>query len=317
MTEDYRVQLDVFSGPLDLLLYLIRRDEVDIEDVRVAPIAEQYLEYVHMLEQLDPNTAGEFLALAATLIELKSRALLPTPPIESIEDDDDDPRSQLVRQLLEYKRFKDAARALGTAADDRAQRFVRKPADLPEELRGVELEEVEVWDLLGAFNRVMAAIGARPTAHEVRFDETPQEVYAAVIVEMVTTAGTKRFDQLFDGRSDRAEIVGLFLALLELIRKQRIRAEQDKPLGTIYLFALEEVADAPISDERPLDNPSPADDSPPSQPVEMEAEDLAAPGSPELGAIDPDAVDHAAPRVAPETNGVAYDPKEFEHEQSE
>jgi len=136
--SEYRVQLDVFTGPLDLLLYLIRRDEVDIYDIPIARITEQYLEYVRALEQLDPNAAGDFLVLAATLIELKSRALLPTPPLEA-GDEAEDPRMPLVRQLLEYKRFRDAARALAASAEDRAKRYVRRPAELPKELQGVEL----------------------------------------------------------------------------------------------------------------------------------------------------------------------------------
>jgi segregation and condensation protein A len=104
MSDDYRVQLDVFSGPLDLLLYLIRRDELDIQDIPLARLTEQYLEYVKLLEELDPNTAGDFLVMASTLVELKSRALLPTPPLAA-EDDEDDPHRLLVKQLLEYKRF--------------------------------------------------------------------------------------------------------------------------------------------------------------------------------------------------------------------
>jgi segregation and condensation protein A len=144
MDGGYRVQLDVFTGPLDLLLYLIRRDELDIQDIQIARLTEQYLEYVRLLEELDPNTAGDFLVMASTLVELKSRALLPTPPLEA-EGDEDDPQKLLVRQLLEYKRFKDAARALGSAAEERGKRYARQPADLPRELEGVELEEAQVW----------------------------------------------------------------------------------------------------------------------------------------------------------------------------
>lgn len=240
MTAEYRVQLDVFTGPLDLLLYLLRQDELDIQDISITRITDQYLESVRLLEQLDPNAAGDFLVMASTLIELKSRALLPTPPLEPL-DDADDPRQVLVRQLLEYKRFKDAARALGSAADERARRFVRRPADLPPELAGVELEEVQIWDLLAAFNRVMTSIGRGPGLHEVRYDDIPIEQHATSIVEAVERDGPLRFDALFDARAERAEIIGLFLALLELIRSQRIRAEQDRIGGPIYLFLLEAV----------------------------------------------------------------------------
>lgn len=242
--QDYRVQLDVFSGPLDLLLYLIRRDELDIEDIQIARITDQYLEYVKVIEQLDPNAAGEFLVMASTLLELKSRALLPTPPIEPLEDDDD-PRTQLVKQLLEYKRFKDAARELGHAAEERAKRYVRRPADLPPELEGVELEQVEVWDLVSAFGRIMASIGQRPAMHEVRADEKPVAEYAAHIVARLEREGSLTLRSLLHKRDDRAELVGFFLALLELIRNQRVRAEQASVSDEIYLFALDEAPDEP------------------------------------------------------------------------
>lgn len=250
MSNDYRVQLDVFSGPLDLLLFLIRRDEVDIYDIPIARIAEQYVAYVRSLEQLDPNAVGEFLVLAATLLELKSRALLPTPPPES-GDTLEDPRTPLVKQLLEYKRFKDAARALGSAADERAKKFVRRPGPLPKELEGVELEEASVWDLVGAFTRVMTAVGRGPGLHEVRYDDTPIELYQAEILAQLERSGAVRFDSLFDDPMDRMQIVGRFLALLELIRARRVRAEQERAFGTIYLFALVEADDLPVSGEVP------------------------------------------------------------------
>jgi len=239
--EEYRVQLDVFTGPLDLLLYLIRRDELDIQDIPIARLTEQYLEYVRLLEQIDPNAAGDFLVMASTLVELKSRALLPTPPVDS-DEPLEDPRSLLVRQLLEYKRFKDAAKALGTAAEERGKRYVRVPAELPPDLQGIELEQVELWDLLAALRRVMDAIGARPGEHEVVLDDTPIEEYAEDILRALRARSPLTFSSLFDPQATRARIIGLFLALLELIRLQRVRAEQDRLAGEIYLFLLIEVA---------------------------------------------------------------------------
>lgn len=235
MSEEYRVQLDIFSGPLDLLLYLIRRDELDIEDISVARIADQYVEYIKFLDHLDPNAAGEFLVMAATLAEIKSRALLPTPPLEKM-DTEDDPRAVLVTKLLEYKRFKDAARALGTAADERAKRYIRKPAKLPKELDGVQLEQVQVWDLLKAFNRVMTSIGEGPKLHDVRYDETPIEEIAEEIVELLEHEGPSKFSTLFGELKTRSEIVGRFLALLELTRQRRVRFEQTALFDEIYLF---------------------------------------------------------------------------------
>lgn len=252
MSTEYRVQLDIFSGPLDLLLFLLKRDELDIQDIPLVRITDQYLAYVRLLEQVDPNTAGDFLVLASTLIEMKSRALLPTPPLDG-DNEEEDARVALVRQLLEYKRFKDAARALGSAADERAKRFARRPADLPAELQGVELEEVEVWDLLTAFGRTMTAIGRGPGLHEVRYDDTPVEVYVDEINQALMQRGAVTFQSLFEYRLNRSEVVGLFLALLELIRKRRVRAEQERSFGTIYLFAMDEVEE--------LDEPGEASDT--------------------------------------------------------
>lgn len=240
MTESYRVQLDVFTGPLDLLLYLVRQDELDIQDISITRVTDQYVEHIKLLEALDPNTAGEFLVMATTLVELKSRALLPSPPLEG-GDEDDDPRTVLVKQLLEYKRFKDAARALKSSSDERAKRYVRKPVDLPRELQGVELEEAEVWDLLSAFGKVMSSIGQGPGLHEVSFDDTPIETFQAEILAALEREGPCTFQGLFDGRTLKDEIIGLFLALLELLRQHRLRAEQDKEFGKIYLFLLVEV----------------------------------------------------------------------------
>lgn len=266
MTSDYRVQLDVFTGPLDLLLYLIRRDELDVQDIAVARVTDQYIEYTRLLNALDPNAAGEFLVLAATLLEMKSRALLPTPPLD-LGEDGDDPRATLVRELLEYKRFKDAARRLGSAADERAKRYVRVPAELPRELAGVELEDVQLWDLVAAFGRVMTAIGQGPSRHEVTYDDTPIELWADEIVAALHSEGPTTFQALFAGRSNRAEVVGLFLALLELVRSHRIKAEQERAFGTIYLFELVEAPDEPAADTAPTS----ADATPPEPAAAAEA----------------------------------------------
>lgn len=241
--SDYRVQLDVFTGPLDLLLYLIRREEIDIHEIPIARITEPYLQYVRVLEQVDPNAAGDFLVMASTLLEIKSRCLLPSPPPEP-PDADDSPQAVLVRQLLEYKRIKDAAAALERAADERARRFARRPAALPPELAGVELEDVELWDLVEAFGKVMASIGARPGVHEVRLAETPIEVYVERILTRLEPQGHCTFEALFEGRQTRATVVGILLALLELIRERRVSARQEKLFGTIHIFLLE---DAPAS----------------------------------------------------------------------
>ena len=240
MSEDYKVQLDSYNGPLDLLLFLIRREEVDIYDIPIARITEQYLAYVELLKELDPNYIGEFLVMAATLMEMKSRMLVPTPPPEEDDEEIVDPRLELVHQLLEYKKFKDAAQALGASAAERANRFGRIPMlPQPEGEPEVDLDQVQVWDLLSAFSKVLRDIGLADRKHEVFYDDTPIALHAADIADYLEReGGSIRFEQLFEGRS-KGEIIGLFLALLELVRAKRVRAEQETSFETIILHLLD------------------------------------------------------------------------------
>ena len=150
---DYRVNLDIFAGPLDLLLYLVRKEEVDIYDIPIAGITDQYLHYLELLRELDIDLAGDFLVLAATLMEIKSAMLLPRAEPEQVgQDESVDPRAELIRQLLEYKRFKDAANLLDAAAERHQERFGR-PTSLVDRLTPdaepeVDMDQVSVWDLL-------------------------------------------------------------------------------------------------------------------------------------------------------------------------
>jgi segregation and condensation protein A len=243
--QDYRVQLEIYQGPLDLLLYLIRRDEVDIYDIPIARVTEQFVQYVTLLREIDPNVVGDFLVMAATLMEIKSRMLLPKPPPEEGAEDLADPRLDLVRQLLEYKRYKDAAGRLAEAAEERAMRFTRAPAAAPNEGIEVELDELQIWDLLTAFNNLMSAIGRPPARHEVVYDDTPISLHAADIQDRIEReGGSLQFERIFEGRS-KSEMIGLFLALLELIRQKRVRAEQDRPFGAIFVHLLDA---APITE---------------------------------------------------------------------
>lgn len=237
---DYSVQTDVYNGPLDLLLYLIRRDEVDLYDIPIARVTEQYCRYVETLASIDPNVAGDFLVMAATLMEIKSRMLLPRPPAaEEAEEDFSDPRLELVRQLLEYKKFKDASLELGAAADSQAQMWPRMPAKAksagPSE---IDLDDVQIWDLVAVFNKLMASIGAGAATHDVVFDDTPIALHATDILDRLERDGGELgFEHVFLGRT-RAEMIGLFLALLELMRQQRVRIVQEAVLGPIRVILL-------------------------------------------------------------------------------
>ncbi len=234
---DYRVNLDVYNGPLDLLLYLIRRDEVDIYDIPIARVTEQYLGYVDMLHAMDPNLAGEFLVMAATLMEIKTRMLLPTAPVEEGEASDleIDPRTELVRQLLEYKAFKDAAGDLRDAAEVQSQRFARRPVQPDLSDHQVDLEDVQIWTLLDAFSNILQAIGADKPTHEVIYDDTPIELHAEDILDRLGRDGPMTFQKVFEGRTERTQLLGLFLAILELVRLKKILVRQEQNFADISL----------------------------------------------------------------------------------
>ena len=240
---EYRVELDVYNGPLDLLLYLLKRDELDIYDIPIARITDSYVSYVQMLKQLgkeggfDINVAGDFLVMAATLMEIKSAMLLPKAPqasadgTTSVAQDLTDPRYELVQQLLEYKRFKDNAAALERQQQTHADRFPRVPAkfegEAADEPPPVDLDEVQVWDLLQAFDRLMQEVGTRkPRFHEVTYDDTPIDLHAADIEDRLSREGRLSLRELVVGRASRSEMIGVFLALLELIREKKILVQQ-------------------------------------------------------------------------------------------
>jgi segregation and condensation protein A len=254
--DDYRVNLDVYNGPLDLLLYLIRRDEVDIHDIPIVRITEQYVEYVNVLQQLDPNLAGEFLVMVATLIEIKTRMLLPARSAEEADGEEGDaldPRAELVRQLLEYKAFKDAAGDLRELADQQSLRFARRPVRPEFDDEDRELEDVQVWDLFDAFTRLLESIGAAETTHQVIYDDTPVHVHAEDLLERLAAEGPIRFESVFAPATSRTERIGMFLAVLELCRQNRILAVQGDNFGQIQL---ELHPDPPAEQPEPADEPA-------------------------------------------------------------
>lgn len=237
--SEYRVDVDAYNGPLDLLLFLIHREEVDIYDISIARIAEQYCGYVEVLQIIDPNVGGDFLVMMATLMEIKSRALLPRTAAVDEEDDFQDPRLELIRQLLAYKTFKDAARELGTAAEIQSLRFPRQPVDPASESGELDLEDVSVWTLVNAFGELLEQTGKGKLTHDVVYDETPLALHADDIVDSLQhNDGSQFFEFIFSGRS-KAEMIGLFLALLELIRRRRIRVTQERQFGPVTIHLID------------------------------------------------------------------------------
>jgi segregation and condensation protein A len=230
---DYKVELDSYSGPLDLLLYLIRQSEVDLWNLPIARITEQYLRYMELMSELNINVAGEFVVMAAQLIEIKSRLMTPEPePMP--EEEPDDPRMELVRQLLEYKRFKEAALALNDRAELQSERFGR-PGERPDGTVGPVSGApagVSLWTLFDAFSKILQQTGG---AQKVVLDSMPQERIQRELEEAVRAAGRLTFAGIFQGQMTRARLIGAFIALLELVKEQVIRVEQPEPFGEIWL----------------------------------------------------------------------------------
>ncbi len=224
---DYRVDLSIYNGPLDLLLYLIRERELDIHDIPIAEITDQFIAHLEVVKVIDVDRAGDFLLMAATLMLIKSRMLLPGDAHEDDGDDDLDPRTDLVRQLLEYKQFKDVSRRLFDAEMARERLYpggVAAPGPEPVDA-GKLLEEVGVEDLLLAFERLMSETLAE-VDHQVFGEELPiREVASTVVERLRIEGGALGFRDLFGQRRDRVYIVSVFLSLLEMLRRRIISLE--------------------------------------------------------------------------------------------
>lgn len=237
--EEYKVQLEVFEGPLDLLLYLIKRDELDIYDIPIERITQQYMQYLDVMKMLDLNIAGEFLVMAATLMMIKSRMLLPVEERPELEAEEDDPRWDLVRQLVEYKKFKDAADHLEELALRREDVFIREGEHVelgpdPE----VSLHDVSIFDLISAFNEALKKAKKEDLA-EIFSDRYTVADKVDFLSGLLKRDKRARLSELFMGMQHRYEMVCTFLAILELIRLKQLRAVQVGPFGEIDLMAVD------------------------------------------------------------------------------
>jgi len=226
--DEYKVRLEVFEGPLDLLLYLIKKEEIDIHDVSIERITTQYLAYIETFRMLNIDLASEFIVMAANLMYLKSRTLLPRneqPPEEDAEEDD--PRWELIRQLVEYKKFKDAAGFLAHREEDQSARFAHKP-DRPAAIESgpPELAPASIFDLIRAFQNVLKRF---EEAHEI------QEIVEArftvadkidLLISSVPPGESLRFEKLFADATSRTEVIVTFLALLELMKMNEFEVAQ-------------------------------------------------------------------------------------------
>jgi len=263
----YRVSLGDFTGPLDLLLYLVRRDEFATRDLPLAKITSQFLEFLTVLEIIDLELASEFVVVASTLLEMKSRDVLPAETDSETAAEEiphsDGPASDLIRKLLEYRRIRDAAHALENRAIEWQARYPRLSDERPvvgKDPSADRIKEVELWDLVSALGRVIKKNDVQ-TEGRIRYDDTPIEVYIEQIGSRVQAEGEVLFTQLFDQETIRSRIVGMFLAILELIRHHGYRAIQEGLYGEIRVLP-------------PLPRDEPAD------PDSKLSESLAAPAKP-------------------------------------
>lgn len=254
IAEDYKVNLDVFEGPLDLLLYLIRREELDIYDIPIEKITAQYLQYLDLMRQLNLDVAGEFIVMAATLMVIKSRMLLPVDRRAAEEGSDEDwvdPRLDLVRQLIEYKKFKDAAGRLAefeVYAQESFDygggrpKFEKTAADAKD-----ALAKIDLFDLLTAFQDVLARLSEMPR-EELKGARWSVPDKMDMIISRAYSDGQIAFSHLFTPQSPRGEVIVTFLALLELLRQHRIIVYQNAAFHEITVLPSKETPeDAPLA----------------------------------------------------------------------
>ncbi|MFQ5714034.1 MAG: segregation and condensation protein A [Candidatus Scalinduaceae bacterium] len=235
MQTEYKIDLEIYNGPLDLLLYLIRREEVDIYDIPIAKITDQYMVHLDKLQKVDIGLAGDFLVMASTLMYIKSRTLLPRTEIFEGEEEED-PRLELVKQLLEYKRYKETTTAIAKWAEEKSKRYPRPKEKLAneEETEQVHLDEIDVWRIAQLFSNFMKqTLGDVGTT--IIYDNVPAETYMNMVIDRLVNTYTISFNELSFKTRGEIELAGIFLALLELVRLKKIRLEQHEEFGEILI----------------------------------------------------------------------------------
>lgn len=247
--EPNKVQLEIFEGPLDLLLYLVKKEEVDIYEVNLTKIATQFIEYIEVMRELDLDIAGEFLVMASTLMYIKSRELLPKDQQVQVEEEEegDDPRWELIRQLVEYKKFKDAASQLQSRELEQENVYARIPGRVDFEPEAPVRPDVSVFDLINAVNVILKRFGERDKGRDVFADQWTVSEKIEHLINLSKSKPTMRFSELFAESTSRTEVVVTFLALLELIRMKQLRILQPEPFAEI------EISIAPPHIEAPHD----------------------------------------------------------------
>lgn len=228
-----KVELEIFEGPLDLLLHLIKKNEVSITDIPIAAITEQYLATLDLLQTLNLDVAGEFLVMAATLVHIKSRMLLPPDATEPDEEEGADPRDELVRRLLEYQRFKEAAGELERRDILRRDVFARSP-EPPENVETVGFESVSLFDLISALRTVLDRL-PKDSVHQVVLETFSVREKMSQLLDDLHRRGKVVFQELFAGAATRIEVVVTFLAMLELVKIRAVKIWQEEAAGPIVI----------------------------------------------------------------------------------
>ena len=245
---NYRCNLDIFEGPLDLLLHLIKEQKMDIYDIRIAEITRQYLSYLDLLSELNLETVGEYLVMAAELAKIKSKTLLPLPETEedALTAAGEDPRAELMRRLLEYQRYKEAAFDLRQKEYDQQQLFTRAGEVVLESSEEELLIEANVFDLLTAFQKVLQEKSFKKD-YEIKVTTLSVSDRINDILEILNLSESVTFDSLFTTLNTKQEVIVTFLAILELMRMQLIRSQQARQFDVIRIYA---AVDREIQTER-------------------------------------------------------------------
>jgi segregation and condensation protein A len=254
---DYRIKLPVFEGPLDLLLFLIRKNELDIYDIPIEAVTRQYLEVLYAMKDLQLEVAGDFFVMAATLMEIKSRLLLPQhqQAIDPNADDEElDPRWELVHQLLQYKKFKEASATLGEMARD-AQDMLARPASAFAPASERPLKHVDRIELWNSFNLVLRRLAEKLVVGEIHAEQVTVSDQMEYILETVKTRREFTFSSLFSGRTSLRTLVATFLAMLELTRLRKLTLRQDENFADIHCTAVDENTPlpAPVAEDHVIE----------------------------------------------------------------
>ncbi len=298
---DYKVQFEVFEGPMDLLLYLIKKEEVDIYAVNLTKLATQFLEYVELMRQFDLEVAGEFLVMASTLMFIKSRELLPVEQqavVEGEEEEGEDPRWELIRQLVEYKKFKDAAAQLQVMEDRQENVFPRVPPKLEFVTEpALPKPEAGIFDLLSAVNGILKRFADKEASvRQIYEDKWTVSEKIDLVRRLIAERHSVKFSELFEQAANRAEVICTFLALLELVRLKQLACTQPEPFAEIQIGPpVEPAAPTPESATPPTETPAAVAPTPPA--------DSAAPAT----VAEPPAASAPAPELTEPTAAPAAD----------